>query len=96
MSRNCDYAVVRLRNGTYRLDRVTEPAPGPIAIIMPVSARTDRLNTPIGWRLKPLVCVLGSRSKLWPTPAEAVASTKLMTPGQARSAVAAADAGEPS
>ena len=89
MDRNCDYAVVRLLDGAYRLDRTTDPYPGPVAHIKPIE---DRKGTPTGWRLRPIVVMQGSPSKVWGTAAEVIASTKLMTPGQARSAVAAADA----
>ena len=92
MARICDYAVVRLHDGAYRLDRVTEPSPGPVANITLIR---DRAGTPTGWRLRPLLVMQGSRSKIWTTPAEVVASTKLMTPGQARMAVKAADTGAP-
>lgn len=90
MARTKDYAVVRLHDGAYRLDRVTEPNSCAVANITPV---LDRAATEtVGWRLKPLVMVQGSKSKIWSTPAEVIASTKLMTPGQARAAVAAANA----
>jgi hypothetical protein len=93
MARNSDYAVVRLHGGAYRLDRVTHPHPGPVATIKPT---LDRSGATTGWKLHPLLVLQGSKSKVWQTPAEAVASTKLMTPGQARSAVTAADtAGAP-
>ena len=71
-------------------DRVTEPSPGAVANITPIR---DRAGTPTGWRLRPLFVMQGSKSKIWPTPAEVVASTKLMTPGQARAAINAADHG---
>ena len=93
MARTSDYAVVRLHDGAFRLDRMTEPHPGPVAHIKPT---LDRSGTPIGWKLHPLVVMQGAKSKVWQTAAEAVASTKLLTPGQARTAVAAADtAGAP-
>ena len=88
MRRNSDYAVVRLHDGSYRLDRVKEPAPGPAAKIVPIR---DKAGAPLGWRLRPLLAMRGSKSKVWSTPAEVIASTKLMTPGQARAAVTAAD-----
>ena len=89
MARTSDYAVVRLRDGAYRLDRVTDPHPGPVA---PIKATVDRSGSTTGWKLHPLLMVQGSKSKVWQTPAEVVASTKLMTPGQARAAIGAADA----
>ena len=36
MGRICDYAVVRLHDGAYRLDRVTQPSLGPVATITPI------------------------------------------------------------
>ena len=89
MARFSEYAVVRLRDGAYRLDRVTDPHPGPVANIKPIRDRSEAIT---GWRLHPLLVMQGSKSKIWPMPAEVVASTKLMTPGQARTAVTAADA----
>jgi hypothetical protein len=89
MARIRDYAVVRLRDGAYRLDRVTDPHPGPVANIKPT---LDRSGATTGWRLHPLLVMAGSTSKVCQTPAEAVASTKLMTLGQARAAIGAADA----
>ena len=62
MGRSCDYVVVRLHDGAYRLDRTTEPCPGPVAHIKP---QHDRSGTPIGWRLHPIVVMQGSRSKVW-------------------------------
>jgi hypothetical protein len=85
-----DYAVAQERDGAFRLDRITEPFSGTAALIKPV---TDRLGHRIGWRLKPLVTMQGSLSKVWASPAEAIASTKLMTLGQAKIAVAKADPG---
>ncbi len=89
MARMSDYAVVRLRDGAYRLDRMAEPHSGPVANIKPT---VDRSGATTGWKLHPLLVMQGSKSKVWQTPAEVVASTKLMTPGQARAAVTAADA----
>ena len=91
MRRSCDYAIVRLHDGAYRLDRVTDPFSGPVATITPIR---DRSGTPAGWRLRPLVVMQGSKSKISLTPAEVVASTQLMTPSQARTAIKAADTGD--
>ena len=88
MARTSDYAVVRLRDGAYRFDRVTDPHSGPVANIN----RPWTVLATTGWKLLPLLVTQGSKSKVWQTPAEVVASTKLMTPGQARAAVTAADA----
>ena len=85
-----DYAVAQERDGAFRLDRITEPFSGTAAFIKPV---TDRYGHRIGWRLKPLVTMQGSLSKVWPSPAEAIASTKLMTLAQAKTAIAKADTG---
>ena len=75
------YAVVREADGAFRLDRRAEPGAGPVAYIRPV---LDRGGAPLGWRLKPVRTVRGSASKIWPTAAEALASTALLTLGQAR------------
>ncbi len=90
MDRTSDYTVVRTHDGAYRLDSVTDPYPGPVANITPVR---DRAQTVTGWRLRPLVSMQGSKSRLWPSAGDAIAATKLMTPGKARAAVSAADAG---
>ncbi len=81
MSRVSDYAVVRLHDGRFRLDRTLPPAPGPIAYAKPV---IDRLGAQVGWKLHPIVVVQGSRSKIWDSAAEALASTKLLTAVEAR------------
>ena len=52
----------------------------------------DRLGNPLGWRLKPLVVMQGAKSRIWPSAADAIAATKLMTLKEASSAVAAAPA----
>ena len=90
MDRTSDYTVVRTHDGAYRLDRVTDPYPGPVANIPPVR---DRAQTVTGWRLRPLVTMQGSKSRLWPSAGDAIAATRLMKPGKARAAVSAADAG---
>ena len=81
MTRRSDYAIVRLRDGRFRLDRTTAPSPGAVAYAKPV---TDREGGQIGWRLQPIVVVQGSRSKIWPSAGEALASTRLLTPAAAR------------
>ena len=89
MTKNADYAVVLLHGGAYRLDRTTPPSPGVVATIALV---LDRAGQKLGWRLRPHVFVQGPRSRIWPTPAEALAATKLLTLGQARAAIEQADA----
>ena len=79
------YVVVRLADDTYRLDRLTPPSTGPCALISQV---TDRHYTPIGWKLKKLRAMQGAASRLYPSPAEALADTKLFKPGAAKAAVA--------
>jgi hypothetical protein len=81
MGRVRDYAIVRLHDGRYRLDRTMSPAPGPVAYAKPV---VDRLGVQIGWKLHPIVVVQGSRSRVWDSAAEALASKKLLTPNEAR------------
>ena len=80
MPRTTDYAGVRLRDGAYRLDRVTDPHPGPVANIRPTLSRSGATT---GCKLHPLLVMQGCKSKVWQTPADVVASTKLMTPRQA-------------
>ena len=89
----CDYSVIRQSDGTYRLDRKSDPYPGKVAFIVPVTSKPGRKA---GWRLKPIVMVQGSRSKVWETVAAVIASTKLVTPGQAKKLVAEADLGQSS
>ena len=89
MAEACAYAVVRERDGSYRLNRTTEPFPGRCADIKPVRDRTGAIT---GWKLKKLVCMQGAASRVWTSPAEAIAATKLMKPGQAKTAIAQADA----
>jgi hypothetical protein len=91
MASASDYAVARDRDGVFRLDRTAEPVPSRVAYIKPV---IDRTSNPSGWRLKPLVTLQGPRSKLWKTAAEAIASTKLMTLAQAKTADAKASSSE--
>jgi hypothetical protein len=81
MGRVSDYAIVRLHDGRFRLDRTTPPASGPVAYAKPV---IDRLGAQIGWKLHPIVVVQGSCSRIWSSAAEALASTKLLTAVEAR------------
>jgi hypothetical protein len=89
MKAGCPYRVSREISGSYRLDRVSPPTPGPCARIVCVS---DRTGVVLGWKLRSLVTMQGSQSRLWPSVADALTATKLMTPGQANAAVIAADA----
>ena len=82
------YAVVRVHADSYRIDRLTPPGTGAVAFVLRFR---DRLGDPLGWRLRPLVVMQGAKSRIHPTAAEAVASTKLVTPRAARDAVAQAD-----
>ena len=82
------YAVVRVHADSYRLDRLTPPGAGAAAFVIRFR---DRLGNPLGWRLRPLVVMQGARSRVHPTAAAALASTKLLTPKQAKDAVAQAD-----
>ena len=83
------YAVVRVHGDSYRLDRLTPPGTGAAAFVLRFR---DRLGNPLGWRLRPLVVMQGARSRIHPTAAAALASTKLLTPKQAKHAVVQADA----
>jgi hypothetical protein len=91
MSPSNDYAVARVDDDRYRIERTTPPGIGTVAFINRVPDRTGGL---LGWRLKPLVVMQGAKSRIWPSVADAIASTKLMTLKEARTAVAAA--GKPS
>jgi len=82
------YAVVRVHADSYRLDRLTPPGLGAAAFVLRFR---DRLGNPLGWRLRPLVVMQGARSRIHPTAAAAVASTKLVTLKAAKDAVAQAD-----
>ncbi len=88
MTQPSDYAVVRVHDDSYRLDRLTPPGAGAAAFVIRVR---DRLGNPLGWRLKPLAVMQGAKSRIWPQPADPIASTKLMSPKQAREAVRRAD-----
>ncbi len=91
MGRACDDTIAKHADGVFRLNRVTEPFPGTVALIKPVVARTGQ---PSGWRLKPLFTTQGARGKVWPTAAEAIASTKLLTLAAAKRAVEQASVGD--
>ena len=83
------YAVVRVHADSYRLDRLTPPGAGAAAFVIRFR---DRLGNPLGWRLRPLVVIQGARSRIHPTAAAALASTKLLTLKAAKDAVTQADA----
>ena len=82
------YAVVRVHADSFRIDRVTPPGTGAVAF---VALFRDRFGNPLGWRLRPLVVMQGPRSRIHPTAAAAIASTKLLTLKAAKDAVAQAD-----
>ncbi|MEO9191636.1 MAG: hypothetical protein ABI224_16770 [Acetobacteraceae bacterium] len=48
-----------------------------------------RVRDRLGWRLKPLVVMQGAKNRLWPHPADALVSTRLLKPAEARAAIAA-------
>jgi hypothetical protein len=75
------YAIVRLSDGRLRLDRTTPTSPTTVGYAKPV---TDRQGSLIGWKLQPIVVLRGSASRVWPTPADALASTRLLTAAAAR------------
>ena len=89
MAQPAAYAVVRVHDDKYRLDRTTPPGEGLAAVPGRIC---DRRGNPLGWRLKPLTVMQGSRNRIWQTPAEAFASTKLFGTQEARDAVRQADA----
>ncbi len=70
-----DYVVQQVDAEHFILERKTEPWPGRVAYVHSVR---DRHGALLGWRLRPLVVMQGSKSKIWPTAAEALASTKLI------------------
>jgi hypothetical protein len=84
MGLESNYTVTRHHDGSFQIERTTEPFPGTVAYVTPSCARTGRQA---GWRLKPLVTLQGAKSKIWPTAAEAIAATKLMTLAVAKYAV---------
>jgi hypothetical protein len=75
------------------LDRATLPC-GVAAIAL---LNRDQSEKPIALRLKPKTALGDSRTKLWPTPEEVFASTKLITAAKARAMILAFDqtAGSP-
>jgi hypothetical protein len=75
------YAVVSLHDGRLRLDRTDGLGTTQVAYFKPVTGRRNGLD---GWQLQPIVVVQGSRSKIWPSAAQANASTKLLTVAAAR------------
>ena len=83
------YVVVRVHAHSYRIDRLTPPGAGAVAF---VALFRDRFGNPLGWRLSPLVVMQGARSRIHPTVAQAVASTRLFTLRAAMDAVAQASA----
>ena len=89
MSQTPAYAVVRVHADSYRLDRLTLPGAGAAAFVLRFR---DRLGNPLGWRLRPLVVMQGAKSRIHPTAAQAVASTKLFTLRTAQDAVEQANA----
>ncbi len=89
MASASDYAVVRDHDGNYRINRNASPFSGTCAL---VTAIVDRRGAVLGWKLKPLVCMQGSQGKVWPSAADAIASSKLMTIGQAQTAITTANA----
>jgi hypothetical protein len=78
------YTVTHQQGGAFHLERTAEPFPGVVAHITPALTQTGEQR---GWRLKPLVTIQGATSRLWPTAADAIAATKLMTIAQAQRAV---------
>ena len=82
------YAVVRVHADSFRIDRLMPPGTGAVAF---VALFRDRFGNPLGWRLRPLVVMQGARSRIHPTAAAAIASTKLLTLKEAKDAVAQVD-----
>jgi hypothetical protein len=80
--------VVRVTTDCYRLDHKEPNASRAVAFVVRTSGR---LGNSIGWRLKPLVCMQGSKSRVWSNPVDAIASTRLFTVKEAERAVAAAN-----
>jgi hypothetical protein len=84
------YTLTRTNIDSLRLDRHDGPDRRPIALI---KLARDRSDKPLGWRLKPLVMMRGSKSRIWPSPEDALASTALLTMQEAKAAIAHADRG---
>ena len=70
------FAILRMPDGRFRLDRTAATSPSAVAYAKPV---TDRKGTLIGWKLQPIVVLQGSASRIWLTAADAIASTRLLT-----------------
>ncbi len=88
MGHSTAYAVARVHDDSYRLDRMTPPGTGAVAFVLRFR---DRLGNPVGWRLRPLVVMQGAKNRICPSALEALASTKLLSPIAAREAVQRAD-----
>ena len=84
------YIVTRERGDIYHLHSTTPD----VRVIAKITSIRDRSDAVLGWRLKPFVVLQGATSRTWPSPADAIAATKLFTPGRAKSAVRAADEGD--
>ena len=84
MEHESNYTVARHHDGSFQIERTTEPFSGSVAYVTPAFARTGQQA---GWRLKPLVTMPGAKSKIWPKAAEVSAATKLMTLAAAKYAV---------
>jgi hypothetical protein len=89
MAQSSGIALVRLDDGSYRLEQSSTSDPRPIAMIRPIRDRTGRIE---GWRLRPFVILQGATSRKWESVAAVLTATRLFTPGRAKAAVAAADA----
>jgi hypothetical protein len=86
---NEDYRVVSHKGGGYRLETNHE-AP---AVVGWISEHYDRLGNVVGWKFHENVCTRASR-KCWPTPEQAISSTRLVKEKWAREQIAAVDAGD--
>jgi hypothetical protein len=84
------YSLIRTDADSLRLDRHDGADRRPIAVI---ELKRDAAGEPLGWRLKPLVMMRGSKSRLWPSPEDAIASTALLSLREAKVAVAQANRG---
>jgi hypothetical protein len=82
------YKLVRIDDNAYRLDEKVVSESRPIALIR---RKFDQQNQPIGWRLIPLVMMQGSKTHVWPTPEDAIVSTKLLNRKEAGAAVQQAE-----
>ena len=81
------YTITRITDAVLRLDRATPPYDA-IAFAL---LNHDRRGAPIGWRLKPLTTLRGSKNQLWPTPEQVFTSTRLITTAKARAMIRALD-----